>query len=428
MSATISNVLLWSAVFWPLLLALPIIHTRLPLPRYLSLIPALLLVLLADDVSLMIPWLQFGMGFAIESDVRWVLLMSIAVWFVAATMINDEKPIHHAHHMTTLYLLTLSGCMGAILASDLVTLFSFSTLMGYAFYGLLVYGADKRGQRAGRLYIISLVLADLALFEALLLAASASNADLQFDVVHQAMSEAPSAPIYLTMVIVAFMLKAGIWPFTLWLSAAFQARPQLSALLGSVPVAMGLYGMLRWLPLGERGFDALGVILQIIGVLAVLYASFNLFARMSVKLFTIRAAMIATGLFLALMGSGLAYPSIWHEYGYLAYPYIAVSGLFLSMLIVVNGALQEKHGILGNESRQEGCIRVWVEAWLNTVQQLLRTGVSNFHLLWQAIELGMKKPRLQSVDWQRWEKILDGWSIKITIFVMLGLLLTWLAS
>jgi formate hydrogenlyase subunit 3/multisubunit Na+/H+ antiporter MnhD subunit len=193
----IPAVLLLLVIVWPLLLAIPVIRSRLPWPRYLSIFPAAVLVLSFQDVSLQLPWFLLGTQFAIGAEVRWIMAMLVMAWFIAAVVDSTSPHASLDDRHTTFFMLTLAGNFGTVLAADLLAFFSLSTLMGYGFYGLLMQQNDQTVQRAARLYVILLVIADLALFEALLLAAFATQ-DLRFDAVQQAM--AGSGALYFWMV------------------------------------------------------------------------------------------------------------------------------------------------------------------------------------------------------------------------------------
>ena len=279
MNEYIHSIFLLIVVVWPLLLAIPAVHSRLPWSGYLALMPAAVLIILPGDSSLELPWLFFGTGFAVDGEERWILAMTVAIWLLAVTVAKSSRSDPTYDRTTTFLLLTLAGNLGVVLATDLVGFFGFSTLMGYSFYGLMIHGGDEEVRRAGRFYLIFLIVADLVLFEALLLAASMTE-DLRYEVVRQAVVETSSKQFYLWMTLVGFAFKAGIWPAQLWLSAVFKSAPlSKTLLLGGVPVAMGLLGVVRWLPFGERVFYVFGMVTLMMGVAAMLHATLRLFTH-----------------------------------------------------------------------------------------------------------------------------------------------------
>jgi len=419
---------LWIVVAWPLLLAIPALHARLPWPCHLAIMPAAVLAVLPGDASMTLPWFLFGTGFAVDAGVRWILVMSVAVWFTTATIVKSRKDDPTHDRATPFFMLTLAGNLGAVLAADLVGFFSFSALMGYGFYGLLVQDGDDKVQRAGRLYLIFLIIADLALFEALLIAAF-STGDLRFEAVRQVMAGTSSLRLYLWMALAGFALKAGAWPFHLWLLAVFQsASPTRTMLLGGVPVAMGLLGAVRWLPFGEHAFNGFGMVIQLLGVAAMLYAALRLFSTIPVKLIPAWGAVAATGGFSVALGVGLAHPAVWRQHDYLTHPLIATLGILMAGLPFVCGRLRDKQRhpdlamrrvetLIQLADWRVGATQRWAKDRLLGIRSFL--GVS-----WQKAA-----KRFQRIlDWQKPVDLVGGWNGRITMFALLGLALAWLAG
>jgi len=428
MNTDFYTMILWMAVVWPLLLAIPALHSRLPWPRHLAILPAAVLAVLPGDALLELPWLLFGTGFAIDTGIRWILAMSVVIWLTAATVAMPARRDPSYHHTTTLFLLTLSGNLGAILTTELVGFFSFSTLMGYGFYGLLINNGDTAVRRAGRLYLIFLIVADLALFEALLLAAATTD-DYRYEIVRQAMADNTASLTYLSMVLLSFAFKAAIWPCHLWLLATFRSAPlSRTVLLGGVPVAMGLLGAIRWLPLGEHAFYLTGVVTQLVGVAAVLYAGLRLFRHVPLKLLPAMVTILATGLFILALGTGLAYPLLSLQFGYLGYPFIATLGTLLTAINVTVKRWQDTHPQPGIETQQDNTLDLRTERWIKAFWQCtsgrLLKRQSHWHALWLKVET-----KFQGIlHWKIAEFFVAGWSLRITLFTLLGLALAWLAG
>ncbi|MBA1445233.1 MAG: hypothetical protein M3H12_07470 [Chromatiales bacterium] len=367
MNTTLSLFLLLSVPGVPLLLALPALHSRLSWPCHLAILPAVILLLTPAVFSIEVPWLLFGTGLGVGGASRLLLAMSVVLWAAVATLLRVPSSRSADSRLATFFLLTMAGNLGTIIATGLVGFFAFSTLMGYGFYGLLVTTGNAGARRAGRAYLGLLILADLALFEALLVTA-ATTGDLGFGAAHHAMAQSSSLGLYLSMVVFAFAAKAGVWPLHFWLPLAFRsARPTVALLLGGVPVAMALFGMVRWLPLGEITSPKLGLIIQSIGVAAMLYAILTGLIRAQLKLLPAYAAIITTGLFVTALGAGLADPAAWAEYKSLAHFYIVSLGFGLAVLAATIGWLQARHEYPATPAMQTDDSIPWFERWPGTV-------------------------------------------------------------
>ncbi|MCF6235654.1 MAG: formate hydrogenlyase [Gammaproteobacteria bacterium] len=417
----------------PLLLAFPALRSRLTWPCHIALLPVLILVVIPVDISIDLPWLLLGTGLAIDNASRMLLVMSLLLWAVAATLLHRSKKRPEDGYRATFFLLTLAGNLGAILATDLVSFFALSTLMGYGFFGLLVTAGGKGSKRATRVYLAFLILADLALFEALLIAAATSDGDLGFAAVRQTMAESPSSGLYLLMVLTAFAAKAAIWPLHVWLPLAFRAaQPGVALLLGTVPVAIGLLGLVRWLPLGEIALPGLGLIIQGLGIAAVLYAILAGVKQAQIKMLPAYASIVATGLYLTALGVGLADPVMWDRYGYLAHYFIVFLGLGLAALTAGIGWLEARKPFSVAPEKQEDNSTQWFERWpgallcwgkqmgFNTLPQLRAAWLAKVGQLWQ---------------FRVWQKMLadseyslQHWTVAITLFLLLAIVITFIAK
>jgi len=409
----------------PLLLAFPALRSRLPWPCHIALLPAVILLAAPAVFSIEMPWLLFATGFGIDGTSRLLLAMAVVLWAAAATLLCVSSSRSADDRLKTFFLLALAGNLGAILAMDMVGFFTFSTLMGYAFYALLVTGGDEGPRRAGRVYLGLLILADLALFEALLIAAAASD-DLGFKVVRQAIGQSSSLGLYLSMVLVGFAAKAGVWPLHFWLPLVFRSsRPVVALLLGGVPVAIGLLGAVRWLPLGEITTPDLGLTIQGLGVAAMLYAVLAGVKRAQLMLLPAYAAIIATGMLAITLGAGLADPAAWNRYGNLAHLFIAALGPGFALLATAIGWLKARSHYPAAPAKQADGSILLIERWPGAV--VCWGGRMGFDVLHRLSTLWLAKVgRLRQIRaWQRAldasERSLQRWIFAITQFLLLGI-------
>ena len=428
MNEDIYSISLLIVVVWPLLLAIPVIRSFLPWPRHLAIMPALVLVVLPGDPYLNLPWIFFGTGFAVDGEVRWILAMSITIWLLAATVMKSPRGGSGYDRETTYFLLTFAGNLGVVLAIDLVGFFSFSTLMGYSFYGLMIHGGNDEVRRAGRFYLIILILGDLFLFEALLLAASTLG-NFRYEIVRHVMVMSPFFQFYFWVAFLGFSFKAGIWPAQLWLSGIFKSAPlSRTLLLGGVPVAMGLLGVVRWLPFGEHTFYVFGMVILMMGVAAMLHATLRLFVHASLKMLPAWGTVAVTGLFTAALGTGLAFPAVWSQYKYLAYPFIALSGIFLAVLTFAIGRSQDTCQRPAFASRRAEALSLWAGGWISVIRRWLKDRLPGLQSVWRGSWLVVVEQPQRILDWKKPAFLTGGWSAAITMFVLLGLVLAWLAG
>ena len=412
------GIALWLVVSWPLLLMLPVLRRQLPCPHYLAIMPAavllLSLLLSPDVVSLNLPWLLFDIGLSMDDDRRWLLLMTVVIWLLAAPLERSQR-LPGSHWQSSLYLLTLAGSLGVVMADDLVGFFSFSTLMGYGFYGLLLQPGNALAEVAARRYLICLVIADLLLFEALLLAAFYGEI-LLFSALAEAMAGSSVLPLYLLIIFAAFALKVGFWPLHFWLHNAYRSASPLSFLLLVLPVVLGLFGLVRWLPLAALHDETTALTLQLIGTAAMLYAAFRWFHSATRPAWQ---SLFASGLVILLLGSGLASPLWWQQHGAgLIYPVIAAVGIALALL---RGSCSPSSALLP-ASRVPNLFRLISGEFFCSCRSIYqRIGVACFGGRWWRW-IG---ECYRFVNKQWFTPLLASWRGAMTLFVLLGITLAW---
>ena len=417
----------------PLLLVLPSLRRLVPRVEYVAMLPAALLLILPGEHFVEFSWLLFNAGFSYVSETRLLLLMAVLLWLPAAFYLstsgkNGDRLANE--RSLTFFLLTLGGYLGAILVSDVVSFFTFSTLMGYGFYGLLVTTGDEVVKRAGRVYLCFMVVADLLLFEAVLLAASVTK-EQSFDIVRETMADSSLSGLYLSMVVLGFALKAGVWPFHFWLPLAFRsARPPAILLLAAVPVAISLLGVVRWLPLGEIALPVAGMIFQAMGAVAILYSVITWLIQRELKTLPAYVTIFATGLFILAIGTGLDNPVIWKQYAELAIYLIALMAITVALLTSAIGWREARKPSVDSLLKESETTGLWFERWSAII---IRRGsemaLETLPRL-RASCLATTESWLQIDSWkkamQAGEFILQRWPVAVTLFLLMSIMTVFL--
>jgi len=394
----LSVLLLLSVPGLPLLLAFPALHSRLSRPCYFAPLPALILLVLPTTISIDLPWLLFGTTLGFDGTFRWLLGMSVLLWIFAASLLRPLK----------------------------------DPVANNGFYGLMVSAGGQTARRGGRVYLVLLILADLALFEGMLIAAAASTGDLAFDSVQLVMAQSDSPGLFLAMVLTGFALKAGVWPLHFWLPLVFRSsQPVIALLLPTVPITLAMFGLVRWLPLGDISSPGLGLTVQAIGVAAMSYAAIfyvmgTELKKMQLKTLPVYVIIFVTGLFFTAIGTGLTNPAAWNRYENWAPYFIASLGIGMAVLIAVSGWLQAKQHYLAAPAKQVEDSSLWFERWsgiivawvgkagLDTLPRWRAWWLAKVNRLWLLI------CTLQSVL-DASERTLQRWTFAITLFLLLGI-------
>ena len=234
-----------------------------------SALPALALALFGPfTIEWQAPALLEGLALGVDAVGHAFLLFTAVVgllagWFMQAELRSDARRFR----FTAFYLTALGGNLGAILAQDVVSFYSFYALMAFSAYGLVIHRQDAAARRAGQLYIALVVLGEGMLLAALILVAGTGS--LALADVPQAVATSPYRGWIIALLLGGFGTKAGLLPLHVSLPVAYAAAPVSGAvLLAGAMINAGLLGWLRFLPLGFVPLPDWGAVLALAGVTA----------------------------------------------------------------------------------------------------------------------------------------------------------------
>jgi formate hydrogenlyase subunit 3/multisubunit Na+/H+ antiporter MnhD subunit len=237
-------------------------------------LPAVLMVLFfPSELTLELPWLLLGSSLAIDQTAYVFLLFSGLLWLAAGIYsigyFNDTKT---RRHFLVWFLLAMSGNLGLIIVQDLVSYYTFFALMSFSSYGLVVFEGGDSAMRAGRIYIIMVVLGELLLFTGFVMITQSTGSQV-FSIFKPLLVQSELLPWITTLVILGFGIKAGLIGLHIWLPLAHPVAPTpASAVLSGAMISAGLLGWLRILPLGEIAMPIWGGIVLLLGSIVVFYA------------------------------------------------------------------------------------------------------------------------------------------------------------
>ncbi len=147
-----------------------------------------------------------------------------------------------------LYLVLFMGVHGALLTGDVFNLYVFFEVMLVASFGLMVLGGERAQiEGAIKYVVISQVSSALFLVGAGLLygvAGTLNMADLARKLAGP--QAAPYSAVVAQLFLVAFGIKAAIFPLYFWLPASYPAaKTPITAVFGGLLTKVGLYALYR---------------------------------------------------------------------------------------------------------------------------------------------------------------------------------------
>ncbi|MTI95603.1 MAG: NADH dehydrogenase [Firmicutes bacterium] len=169
-------------------------------------------------------------------------LFTAAASVVSIFSVQFLKNINSPGRFFMFMQLTLLGCLGVVLAADLVTLFLFFELMTFASYVLVIHRENEQALNAGYLYLLLGVVGGLALLTGIILVYYvAGNTDFL-------PLQAESNIIIAAAVcfLFGFGIKTGVVPLHIWMPKAYSVSPvPVNIISSALMIKTGAYGLLR---------------------------------------------------------------------------------------------------------------------------------------------------------------------------------------
>ncbi|MFW6006903.1 MAG: complex I subunit 5 family protein [Halanaerobiales bacterium] len=205
------------------------------------------LIISNDSLFLSFPSLLL-VGISFKVDILSYLMGIVVsfIWiFISLYSLEYMKKDHAQLRFYVILLLNLAGTIGFFFAGDIVTMFLFFEVLTVFAYILVVHEENKTALRAGNRYIFLSLTGGLGVLFSIL-ATYLSGTSLFFvpgGVINEA---TPLISIAFFIFLLSFGVKAGIFPFHIWLPIAHPSAPSpASALLSGIMIKTGAYGMIR---------------------------------------------------------------------------------------------------------------------------------------------------------------------------------------
>ncbi|MCF8057311.1 MAG: complex I subunit 5 family protein [Desulfocapsa sp.] len=265
--------------------------------------PAFLVVAIAPlDLLVEVPWFFMGGSMELDATGRIFLCLSAFIWLLASfssrSLLRYER--NQARYLL-FFLTSMAGNFGLILARGILGYYLFFAVMSFAAYGLVVHKESSDARSAGRIYLLLVMIGEVALFTALIILAHTSGSLAIKD-----MAGITYHPLTLSLLFIGFGVKVGALPLHGWMMPAYQATPipAAAALAGSM-VNAGILGWLRFLPLGQTACPKWAWLFIVAGALAAVYGVFIGLSRKKAGAVLGASSISQMGLITVIFGMGL---------------------------------------------------------------------------------------------------------------------------
>jgi formate hydrogenlyase subunit 3/multisubunit Na+/H+ antiporter MnhD subunit len=276
-------------------------------------VPALALALgMQTGFTVEMNWLLLGMRAGMDETSRVFMLFTALLWSVAGIYAHSymrEDPARH--RFFAFFLMAMAGNIGLIGAQDIASFYLFFALMSFSAYPLVVHNGSDESRRAGKVYLVLVVIGEALLVPALLLSQRATGS-LDVRALASGIGASPNRDLIIGLALAGFGIKAGALPLHVWLPLAHPVAPTpASAVLSGAMIKAGLLGWLRFLPLGVASLPEWGGLCITAGIAAAFYGVVIGLAQDDPKTMLAYSSISQMGLITAGVGIGLAEPEMW---------------------------------------------------------------------------------------------------------------------
>jgi multicomponent K+:H+ antiporter subunit D len=251
------------------------------------------IVLVVDRLSAVMTTLSAVLGLT-------VLMYSAARW---------DKPAQPFHSLLQFLMMGLNG---AFLTGDLFNLFVFVEVLLAASYGLALRGAGTTRVRAGLHYIVvNLAASLLFLIGVALIYGNVGTLNMADLAQRFGALEPAQRTLFDTgaaILGIAFLVKAGAWPFNFWLPSTYSAAVAPVAAVFAVMTKVGVYAFLRVGTLmseDQAAVSILGSALFYLGLATMIAGAIGVIAAQHLARLVSYAVVMSTGILLAALGLGI---------------------------------------------------------------------------------------------------------------------------
>ncbi|MDS4042048.1 MAG: proton-conducting transporter membrane subunit [Candidatus Competibacter sp.] len=380
-----TSILLIAAVGVPLamLLACVVSAIRERMPPLLGLapIPALAAALFADDTLLVLGNARFALSFALDEPGRMLLLVAAILWSAAgAYAATGLRGAVHAGGLVVCWLMTLTGCIGAFLAADLVGFYFLLAVLSVGASGLVLQGGTAEALRASAVYLGLALIAEAFLLAGLVLLAMATpDGSLLIRDAAAAIPASPWRDLTLVLLIVGLGMKAGLVPLHFWMPLAYGAAPiPAAAVMSGAVVKASALALIRFLPL-DVALPDFGLPLATIGLFGAFYGVVIGITQSRPKIVLAYSSVSQMGFLVAVIGMGLAAGDAGAA---------RVASFYAAHHLLVKGALFLAAGMIVTT----GGRRLW---WVLALAAILALGIGGLPLTGGALAKLAVKPVLE---------------------------------
>ncbi|HSL82811.1 MAG TPA: proton-conducting transporter membrane subunit, partial [Thermoanaerobaculia bacterium] len=187
-------------------------------------------------------------GIRLAADPLGLLFALVSVGLLVAVLAFEVAHGPRTRSFPALVLFLATGLTGLFLTGDLFNFYVFFELVMVSSFALAGYGGGGPESRAAAIFTV-INLVGSVVFLGAVATVYRLTGTLELAAVARAAREAPDGAVLLVaaLLLVAFGLKLGLFPFHAWLPAVYrETRPAVAAAFAGAVANVGSYGLIRF--------------------------------------------------------------------------------------------------------------------------------------------------------------------------------------
>ncbi len=248
-----------------------------------------------------------GVGIVVRADALGMVFALLSSGVLLAALVHETVAGIEGRRFPVFVLFMAAGLTGLFLARDVFNFYVFFEVAMISAYALSTYGGQAR--EAGAAFVFAVVnLLGSFLFLLAVAGIYHQTGTLAMDGVTTGLAAAaPNAALLIAvLVLVAFSVKLGLFPFHPWLPAVYMgARPAVAAILAGALANIGSYGVLRFgADLLPTQLQAGSVALVVLGSASIVYGAVQAIGRREAAEVLVYSAIGQVGYVFVAVGIG----------------------------------------------------------------------------------------------------------------------------
>src|SRR6056297_1311965 len=183
-----------------------------------------------------------------NSPLAWLLAIMTAssIFLISIFTVHSQQEEKNTASFHLFFSILLGSILGVVFAGDLMTLFIFWEVMTYASFFLISAGKKEGAKKASYRYLLLSTLGAYLMLTSIFIIYTQTNS-LEFTQVAEYLGSLPTlnSIILIIMMGVPFLIKAGVFPFHVWVNGAHSNAPkEFSPFLSGLMLKIGTYGLM----------------------------------------------------------------------------------------------------------------------------------------------------------------------------------------